>query len=66
MVNKPLIRTYFLGGGGTLGRGRLTSHDTYSITNLQFTNHLGSDGSVHNILFHVLSTGSWYMRYYNH
>ena len=30
MVNKPLIRPYFW--GGTLGGGRLTSHDTKSLT----------------------------------
>ena len=29
MVNKPLIRPYFL--GGTLGGGRLTSHDNSRI-----------------------------------
>ena len=27
MVNKPLLRPYFCRGGGTLGGGRLTSHD---------------------------------------
>ena len=27
MVNKPLIRPYFWGGGGTLGGDRLTSHE---------------------------------------
>ena len=30
MVNKPLIRPYFW-GGGTLGGGRLTSHDEWLI-----------------------------------
>ena len=27
MVNKPLIRPYFLGGGGSFGGGTLDSHD---------------------------------------
>ena len=30
MVNKPLIRPYFW--GGTLGGGRLTSHDLLKVT----------------------------------
>ena len=27
MVNSPLIRPYFLGGGGSFGGGTLDSHD---------------------------------------